>query len=321
MTFSKIVGCGSYLPNQVRTNDDISAMVETSHEWIYERTGISERRIASDDETVSILGYHAAKNALEMAGLDASDIDIIIMGTTTPETFLPSSACLIQAMLGVGQQCPAFDLNAACAGFNYALSIADNFIKSGQYKTALVIGSEVLSRLVNWKDRSTCILFGDGAGAVILQASESPGILSTHIHADGQYADHLTMPNPFTDYRVKDQRPYVSMSGNEVFKHAVKNLGEVINETLEKNKITHEDIDWFIPHQANLRIIKAMAKKFSLPMEKVILTIEKHGNTSSASVPLALDHAVRQNLIKRGDTLLIESFGGGFTWGSALIKF
>ncbi len=321
MPYSKIIGSGSVLPDKVLTNDDLAKMVDTSHQWIIERTGIIERRIASHDESNVFMAEIASRRALEMAELKPSDIDAIIIGTTTPDQYFPSTACLLQKQLGITNRCPAFDISAACAGFIYSLSIADAFIKTGQYKTVMVLGSEILSRLLNWEDRSTCILFGDGAGAMILTASDEPGIFSTHIHAAGQYDDLLYTKNPYTHPDSRTDAPKLVMSGNEVFKYAVKLLGEVILETLHENDMQKSDIDWLVPHQANIRIISAMAKKLNMPMEKVIVTIDKHGNTSSASIPLAFDSAIRSNKIKRGDNIIMESFGGGFTWGSALIKY
>ncbi|MCH9698737.1 MAG: ketoacyl-ACP synthase III [Gammaproteobacteria bacterium] len=316
--YSRIAGTGSYLPSQVRTNNDISKMVDTSDEWIFDRTGIHERRIAGDQETASSMAGIAAQRALDAAGLQAANIDLIIVATSSPDTIFPSTACLLQHRLQA-PQCAAFDIQAACSGFIYALSVADQFIKTGQAKKALVVGSEINSRLLDWNDRRTCILFGDGAGAVILTPSENPGILSTHIHSDGNYSDLLYIPNPAGGLCSADA--VIHMSGNEVFKVAVNTLGRIVDETLMANGLNKSDIDWLVPHQANIRIIKATAKKLGMSLDKVILTIEHQGNTSSASVPLALDEGIRDGRIKRGDTVLMEAFGGGFVWGSALVNY
>lgn len=316
MKYSRIIGTGSYLPSKIVTNADLEKIVDTSDSWIIERTGIHERRIISGDETVVSMSFAAAEKAIEAAGIDKNQLGMIIVATTTADNLLPTTACAVQEKLGISG-CAAFDIMAACAGFSYALSIADSYIRTGNIKYALVIGTEALSRITNWEDRGTCILFGDGSGAAVLGASDEPGILSTHVHAAGQYKDALyTTPN----YDSK-QLPYVIMQGGEVFKIAVNKLGEVIQEALAANDMDPAEIDWFIPHQANLRIIQAMAKKFNIPMEKVVLTIDKHGNTSSASVPLALDTAIRDGRIKPGQVLLLESFGGGVTWSSALVKY
>ncbi|MEE9412116.1 MAG: beta-ketoacyl-ACP synthase III [Methylococcales bacterium] len=316
--YSRIAGTGGYLPAEVRTNGDISKLVDTSDEWIFERTGIRERRIAGADETASSMAEMAARCALDAAGLQAAKIDLIIVATSSPDTVFPSTACLLQGRLQAAQ-CAAFDIQAACSGFIYALSIADQFIKTGQARKALVVGSEINSRLLDWTDRSTCVLFGDGAGAVLLTASEKPGILSTHIHSDGNYSNLLYVPNPTGG--VCGGKPVIHMSGNEVFKVAVNTLGRIVDETLAANHMQKSDIDWLVPHQANIRIINATAKKLGMALDKVVLTIERQGNTSSASVPLALDEAVRDGRIKRGDTLLMEAFGGGFVWGSALVNY
>lgn len=314
--YARIAGTGSYLPEQVLTNNDLAARVETSDEWIFTRTGIRERHIVAPDETCSMMASQAAKRAIEAAGIQGEELELIIVATCTPDKLLPSTACLVQAAIGAFG-CPAFDVSIACAGFNYGLAIADQFIRNGSVKCALVIGSEVMSSLVDWTDRSTCILFGDGAGAVILQADMTPGILSTHLHADGRYGDLL-----YVDTGIRQvEEPKVMMKGNEVFKVAVNSLGDVLTETLEANQIAAAQVDWLIPHQANMRIISAMAKKLDLPMDRVIVTVDRHGNTSAASVPLALDTAVRSGKVKRGETLLLESFGGGFAWGSALINY
>lgn len=315
---TKIIGTGSYLPEQVRTNADLEKMVETSDEWIVTRTGIRERRIAGPDETVATMGFHAAERALEMAGIDKNDIGLIVVATTSSSHAFPSSACMIQQMLEI-DDAAAFDLAAACAGFTYALSVADQYIKNGAVKHALVIGADVLARMLDPEDRGTIILFGDGAGAVVLGASEEQGIISTHLHADGRYGQLLTLPNQ--DRANQDTPAYVTMAGNEVFKVAVTELAHIVDETLEANKLDRSAIDWLVPHQANLRIISATARKLGMDMDKVVVTLDRHGNTSAASVPTALDEAVRDGRIQRGQLILLEAFGGGFTWGSALVRF
>ncbi|WP_455205014.1 beta-ketoacyl-ACP synthase III [Kaarinaea lacus] len=322
MKYSRIIGTGGFLPEKILTNHDLEKMVETSDEWITERTGIKKRHVAGDNETTCDLAEHAARAAIEAAGLACDDIDLIIMATTTPNQIFPSTACLLQQRLDI-HGCAAFDVQAVCTGFVYALSVADKFIRCGSAKNALVVGAETLSRIVDWTDRSTCVLFGDGAGAVILQASDEPGILSTHLHADGQYKDLLTVPAGISDgyHLMQEGKAYVQMQGNEVFKMAVNTLGRIVDETLAANNMEKSDINWLVPHQANIRIIAATAKKLRMSMEQVVVTVQEHGNTSAASVPLALDAAVRDGRIKRGDTLLLEAFGGGFTWGSALLKY
>jgi 3-oxoacyl-[acyl-carrier-protein] synthase-3 len=321
--YSRIAGTGSYLPERVLTNDDLSKLVDTSDEWIAARTGIRQRHIAAEGETTGDLGYHAAVRALEAAGVEAGELDLIVLGTTTPDLIFPSTACLIQHRLGAAG-CPAFDVNAACSGFVYALTVADKFIRSGAAKTALVIGSETLTRMVDWSDRTTCVLFGDGAGAVVLKADDETGILSTHMHADGGKKELLWNPVGVS-VGFKENEPNagvrIRMAGNEVFKHAVKALDAVVEETLQANGLDRHDIDWLIPHQANLRIIEATAKRLDMPMERVVVTVDKHGNTSSGSVPLALDAAVRAGKVQRGQLVLLEAFGGGFTWGSALLRY
>ena len=316
--FTKIIGTGSYLPEQVRSNADLEKMVETSDEWIVSRTGIRERRIAAPDECVATMGFTAAQRALEMAGVAASDVGLIIVATTSSSHAFPSSACMIQQMLEI-DDCAAFDLAAACAGFTYALSVADQYIKNGVVKHALVIGADVLARTLDPNDRGTIILFGDGAGAVVLGQSEEPGILSTHLHADGRYSKLLTLP--YQDREHQDQPAYLTMAGNEVFKVAVTELAHIVDETLQANNLDREMLDWLVPHQANLRIISATAKKLGMGMDKVVVTLDRHGNTSAASVPSALDEAVRDGRIKPGQLILLEAFGGGFTWGSALVRF
>ncbi|RQW64213.1 beta-ketoacyl-ACP synthase III [Vibrio viridaestus] len=315
--FSKILGTGSYLPSHVRTNADLEKMVETSDEWIVTRTGIKERRIAADDESVATMAFYAAEKALEMSGIDASDIDMIIVATTSGSHTFPSSACQVQAKLGI-KGCPAFDVAAACSGFMFGLSIADQHIKSGMCKNILVIGADALSRTCDPEDRSTIILFGDGAGAVVVGASEEPGILSTHIYSDGEHGPLLSLEVP-ENGDAPDK--WLHMAGNEVFKVAVTQLARLVKDTLAANNMDKSELDWLVPHQANLRIISATAKKLSMPMDQVVVTLDRHGNTSAASVPSALDEAVRDGRVQRGQTLLLEAFGGGFTWGSALIKF
>ncbi|MEL0555115.1 beta-ketoacyl-ACP synthase III [Klebsiella sp. B345] len=316
--YTKIIGTGSYLPEQVRTNADLEKMVDTSDEWIVTRTGIRERRIAAPNETVATLGFEAAKNALEMAGVSPEQIGLIIVATTSGTHAFPSSACQIQSMLGING-CPAFDVAAACAGFTYALSIADQYVKNGSVDYALVIGADVLARTCDPTDRGTIIIFGDGAGAVVLGASEEPGIISTHLHADGRYGQLLTLPNAD---RVDPENPiYLTMAGNEVFKVAVTELARIVDETLAANNLERSALDWLVPHQANLRIISATAKKLGMSIDNVVVTLDRHGNTSAASVPCALDEAVRDGRIQRGQLILLEAFGGGFTWGSALVRF
>ena len=315
-TSSRIAGTGSYLPKKILSNADLEKMIDTTDEWIFSRTGIRERRIAAKSEHTSDLALEAAKNAIASAGIDANQIDLIVIATTTPDKIFPSVATMVQRKLGLAG-CPAFDLQAVCSGFIYALATADNFIKVGGTKCALVIGAEIFSRITDYTDRGNCILWGDGAGAVILQATNSEqGIISTHLHADGNYEKMLHVP------RKHDGTPdTVHMEGNAVFKMAVNTLDQIVDETLAANNMQKSDIDWLVPHQANIRILQATAKKLDMPMDKVVVTVDKHGNTSAASIPLALDVAVRDGRIKRGDVILMEAFGGGFTWGSALIKY
>ncbi len=316
MTNSRIAGTGSYLPEKILTNADLEHMVDTTDEWIFSRTGIRERHIVADNEFTSDLALQAAYKAIESAGIKAEDIDLIIVATTTPDKIFPSTACILQRKLGIAG-CPAFDVQAVCSGFVYALATADNFIKAGAAKCALVIGAESFSRITDWTDRGNCILWGDGAGAVILQASQKPGIISTHLHADGSYENMLHVPRK-NDMSSCDT---VVMEGNGVFKVAVNTLDAIVDETLAANGMQKSDIDWLVPHQANIRILQATAKKLSMSMDRVVVTVDKHGNTSAASIPLALDVAVRDGRIKRGEIILMEAFGGGFTWGSALIKY
>lgn len=322
MTYARITGTGSYLPENVITNKDMEKLVDTTDQWIRERTGIEQRHIAVEGQTTVDLAEKACRFAMEAAGVDPQDIDLIVFATSTPDKVFPSSACILQARLGI-QGCPAFDIQAVCSGFVYALSVADKFVKTGSSKKALVVGAEVFSRILNWEDRGTCVLFGDGAGAVVLEASEETGILSTHIHADGQYEELLHVPCGIADGfdQFKAGRGFVEMKGNEVFKIAVNTLGKIVDETLEANQMQKSDVDWLVPHQANLRIIAATAKKLNMSMDQVVVTVDKHGNTSAASIPLALDVAVRDGRIKKNEVVLLEAFGGGFTWGSALLRF
>jgi 3-oxoacyl-[acyl-carrier-protein] synthase-3 len=322
LSHSQIIGTGSYLPEKVLTNVDLEKMVETSDAWIRERTGIRERHIAATEETTCDLAEKAARRAIEAAGIETSEIDLIIIATTTPDQIFPSTACLLQQRLGI-QGCPAFDIQAVCTGFIYALDIVDKFIRTGAAKCALVVGAETLSRIIDWKDRGTCVLFGDGAGAAVLRAGEAPGILSSHLHADGRYEPLLRVPAGVSRgyEQLQAGEAYIHMLGREVFKVAVNTLGSLVEETLHSNGMDHVDIDWLVPHQANYRIIEATAKKLRLPMDKVVVTVGEHGNTSAASIPLALDVAVRDGRIKRGDVLLLEAFGAGFTWGSVLVKY
>jgi 3-oxoacyl-[acyl-carrier-protein] synthase-3 len=318
--YSRIIGTGSYLPDRVLTNFDLEKMVETSDEWIRTRTGIERRHIAADDQATSDLAYHASRAAIESAGLAPEDIDLVIVGTTTPDLVFPNVACLIQEKLGI-RGGPAFSVEAACSGFLYGLATADQFVRGGQAKRALVIGAETMSRIVDWTDRETCVLFGDGAGAVVLEASEHPGIIYSKLGADGRYRDLLYASSGVSTRRPGCEVPALKMKGNEVFKVAVKTLENIVDDVLEQNRLEKGQIDWLIPHQANIRIIKATAKRLSLPLERVVLTVKEHGNTSAASVPLALDVAVRDGRIRRGDLLLLEAFGGGFTWGAALVRY
>lgn len=320
--YSIITGTGRYLPERILTNFDLEKMVDTTDEWIRTRSGIERRHLSAEGQTTSDLCVEAAKNAMDAAGVGPDDIDFIAIGTTTPDRIFPNTGVLVQEKLGI-HGCAAFSVEAACTGFIYALSIADKYVRAGDAGCALVIGAERLSSMVDWTDRDTCVLFGDGAGAVILKPSEEPGIVSTHLHADGKYKDLLYFPSGISDKfeQLKAGNDFIRMKGNEVFKVAVRTLGRIVEETLAKNQLEKSDIDWLIPHQANMRIIQATARKLGMPMDRVIQTVKDHGNTSAASVPMALDVAVRDGRIQRGDTLLLEAFGGGFTWGSALIKY
>ena len=321
MMYSKILGTGGYLPEKILTNADIEKMVDTTSEWIVERTGIQQRHIAAEHESALSMAEQAARIAMAEAGIHPADVGMIIIATTTPEKMFPSTACLLQQRLGIAG-CPAFDLNStACAGFVYAISIADQYIRSGTIKSALVIGSEVMSRVVDWTDRTTCVLFGDGAGAVVLGASNEPGILSTHLHADGTHKDVLSLTISIGKPFDVEEALFLKMTGNQLFKLAVNILSDLFAETLAANGLKKTDIDWLVPHQANIRIIQAMAKSLDLPLEHVAITLQEQGNTSSASIPLALDKAIRDGRIKRGEMLLLEGFGGGLAWGSALIKY
>jgi 3-oxoacyl-[acyl-carrier-protein] synthase-3 len=319
MMFSRIIGTGSYLPEKVVTNDDLARRVDTSDEWIRTRTGIRSRHVAAEGQLASDLALPAAQRALQSAGVDAGDIDLIIVATTTPDIIFPSTACILQSKLGVAG-CPAFDVQAVCSGFVYALTIADLFIRSGQAKHVLVVGTEVYSRILDWSDRGTCILFGDGAGAVIVAASEKPGILAAKLHADGSHKEMLCVPGSVNGGKVWGS-PFVHMDGGSVFKFAVRVFEEGAHEVLEAAGLTVSDLDWFVPHQANIRIMEATARKLGLPNEKLIATVDHHGNTSAASIPLALDEAVRDGRIHPGQTLLLEAVGGGFTWGAVLLRW
>ncbi len=319
--YSKIIGTGRYLPEKILTNKDLEKIVDTNDQWIQERTGIKQRHVAAEGQYTSDLAYNASIKALEAAGIEATDLDMILVGTTTPDLIFPSTACLLQSKLGV-PGIGAFDVNAACSSFVYALSVADKYIKSGTHKRILVVGAETLTRIINWEDRTTAVLFGDGAGAAVLEASDEQGILSTHIHANGDHADLLTT-NKGPSRGMDDSKTgpiAIMMKGNAVFKVAVKTLGSIVDETLEHNNMEKSDVDWLVPHQANLRIITATAKKLKMDMDQVIVTVDQTGNTSAASVPMALDYGIRSGKIKKGQTVLLEAFGGGFTWGSALLK-
>ena len=322
MTYTKIVGTGRYLPEKILTNFDLEKMVDTSDEWIRTRTGVERRHVVRDDETTSDMCVAAAKTAIEDAGVDVTDIDMVLVGTTSPDLIFPNCATLVQHRLGI-PACPAIGMEAACTSFIYALTTADKFIKAGEAKCALIIGAECISKLVDWTDRNTCVLFGDGAGAVIVKASDEPGIIATHLGADGQYKELLYYPVGASKelHKAGTDEAGITMRGNEVFKVAVKTLGNVATEILEKAGVDMDELDWLIPHQANLRIIQATAKRLKLPMEKVILTVQDHGNTSAASVPMALDVGVRDGRVQPGQLVLMEAFGGGFTWGSVLMRF
>jgi 3-oxoacyl-[acyl-carrier-protein] synthase III len=317
VSFSRITGTGGYLPEGILTNADLEKMIDTTDEWIFDRTGIRLRHIAAPGETTSDLALHASRRALDAAGLHVADLDMILVATTTPDQIFPSTASLLQAKLGVGG-CPAFDLQAVCSGFVYALATADQFIRTGQCRHILVVGAETLSRITDYTDRGNCILWGDGAGAVILSRSEEPGVISTHLHADGAYRALLEVPGGVSRNDVADTK--IRMEGRAVFRVAVNTLDQIVDETLAHNGISKSEVDWLVPHQANIRIIQATAKKLAMSMDHVVVTMDTHGNTSAASIPLALDVAVRDGRIKPGDLVLTEAFGGGFTWGAALIR-
>ena len=322
MIYPRIVGTGSSLPDRIVTNADLSEIVETSDAWIRERTGIGQRHIVDDEESTCDLAERAARRALDAAEIDPSTLDLIVVGTTTPDRIYPSTACRLQARLGAGE-CPAFDVQAVCTGFIYALGVVEKFFRAGDVGRALVVGADTHSRLLDWSDRGTCVLFGDGAGAIVLEASESPGVISTHLHADGRYESLLYVEGgtPRGAGRIADGGAYTKMQGSEVFKVAVRTLHRIVDETLDSNNMDRSDIDWLIPHQANIRIIEATARKLGMSMERVIVTVGEHGNTSAASVPLALDTGIRDGRVRRGQVLLLEAFGGGFTWGSALVRY
>ena len=322
MIFPRIAGTGSSLPERIVTNAELAESVDTDDEWIRERTGIRRRHIVDESESTCDLAERSARNALDAAGIEPVSLDLIVVGTTTPDRIYPSTACRLQARLGAGE-CPAFDVQAVCTGFVYALGVAEKFFRAGAVNRALVVGADTHSRLLDWSDRRTCVLFGDGAGAVVLEASDSPGVMSTHLHADGRYEPLLYVEGgtPRGAGRIADGGAYTKMQGNEVFKVAVRTLRRIVDETLAANDLDRADIDWLIPHQANIRIIEATARKLGMPMDRVIVTVEDQGNTSAASVPLALDAAVRDGRVQRGQILLLEAFGGGFTWGSALVRY
>ncbi|MEQ1437967.1 beta-ketoacyl-ACP synthase III [Fontimonas sp. SYSU GA230001] len=319
MGYSRIAGTGSYLPERVVTNSDLAARIETSDEWIVSRTGIEARHVAADGELTSDLALHAARRALQAAAVEPGDIDLIVVATTTPDMVFPSTACILQSKLGV-KQGAAFDVQAVCTGFIYALATADKFVASGASRCALVVGAEVFSRLLDWNDRRTCVLFGDGAGAVVLKPSDAPGIYSTHLYADGSYGHILRVAGGIAEGKVRGN-PFLEMDGQAVFKLAVRVLDECSREALEANGFSGSDIDWFVPHQANLRIINATADKMGIPRERVVTTVHRQGNTSAASVPLALDTAVRDGRIRPGHLVLLEGVGGGMTWGSVLLRW
>jgi 3-oxoacyl-[acyl-carrier-protein] synthase-3 len=322
VSFARIGGTGSYLPERILTNREIESIVDTSDQWIRDRTGIRQRHIVADDESTCDLAERAARSALESAGRRADEIDLVIVGTTTPDRIYPATACRLQSRLGIPEG-PAFDVQAVCTGFIYALGVAEKFIRTGTSRAALVVGADTHSRLLDWSDRGTCVLFGDGAGAVILEAADEPGVYSTHLHADGRFESLLYVDGgtPKGNGVIAQGNAYTKMRGNEVFKIAVRTLGRIVDEVLEANAMQRSDLDWLIPHQANIRIIEATARKLNMPMDRVVVTIEDHGNTSAASVPLAMDIAIRDGRIRRGDKLLLEAFGGGFTWGATLVKY
>lgn len=323
MKTARIIGTGSYLPERIMPNSELEAMVDTTDEWIVARTGIKQRHVAAPDELTSDLAEIAARRAIEAAGIQASDVDLIVVATTTPDLVFPSVACLVQNRLGIHTGCPAFDVQAVCAGFVYAMDVVHRFFQTGGCTRALVVGAETFTRILDWTDRNTCVLFGDGAGAVVMEASDEPGIISTHLHADGKYHELLNVSSGVSSNysQVVRGEAYTQMQGGEVFKWAVKALGDIVDETLAHNNMQKSDVDWLVPHQANIRIIAATAKKLHMNMDQVIVTVERHGNTSAASIPMAFDEGVRDGRIKRGDTIIMEGFGGGFAWGSALLRY
>jgi len=320
---ARVTGTGSYLPERIMPNSELEGMVDTTDEWIVARTGIKQRHVAAEGELTSDLAEHASRRALDAAGVEPSDVDLIIVATTTPDLVFPSVACLLQNRLGIHTGCPAFDVQAVCAGFVYAMDVVHRFFQTGGCTRALVVGAETFTRILDWTDRNTCVLFGDGAGAVVLEASDEPGIISTHLHADGKYHQLLNVSSGVSSNysQVLRGEAYTQMQGSEVFKWAVKALGDIVDETLEHNGMQKSDVDWLVPHQANIRIITATARKLNMSMDQVIVTVDRHGNTSAASIPMAFDEGVRDGRIKRGDTLIMEGFGGGFAWGSALLRY
>ncbi|MBY0578232.1 MAG: ketoacyl-ACP synthase III [Burkholderiales bacterium] len=318
--YSRVIGTGSHLPERILSNYDLEKMVETSHDWIVSRTGIVERHIAAENEATSDLALQASRRAIESAGIDVDEIDLIIVATTTPDMLFPSTASILQSKLGIRNNCPAFDVQAVCTGFIYALATADCYLRSGKYRHALVVGAETLSRVIDWTDRATCVLFGDGAGAVVLRASETPGILSSHLHADGSHSHILAVPGRICDGKIQGS-PFVTMNGHAVFKIAVNVLEKVATEALLANHMSPSDLDWLVPHQANIRIIEATSRKLGLGMDRVVVTVDRHGNTSAASIPLALDCAAKAGRFREGETLLMEGVGGGITWGALLLKW
>src|SRR5271157_2064491 len=321
--YSRIAGTGSYLPEKILTNADLERLVDTSDEWTRSRTGIERRHVVAEGETTTDLAEHAARRAMAAAQVTGAEIDLICVGTTTPDLVFPNVGTLLQDRLGIHNGCPAFSLEAACTGFVYALSVADKFVRLGESKCALVVGAETLTRIIDWNNRGTCVLFADGAGAVVLKPSNEPGIISTRLHSDGRYQHLLMYPDGVSKgfHLVREGKACVQMKGNEVYKVAVNTLGQLVTETVNANNVTKDQLDWLIPHQANIRIIEAIARRLELPMERVIVTIKDQGNTSAASVPLALDTGIRDGRVRRGQLLLLEAFGGGFTWGSALIRY
>ncbi|MGA8259206.1 MAG: beta-ketoacyl-ACP synthase III [Arenicellales bacterium] len=323
MKTAKVIGTGSYLPQRIMPNSELEGMVDTSDEWIVARTGIRQRHVAAPDELTSDLAEHAARRAIEAAGIQPSDLDLIVVATTTPDLVFPSVACLLQNRLGIHTACPAFDVQAVCAGFVYAMGVVHRFFQTGGCTRALVVGAETFTRILDWTDRNTCVLFGDGAGAVVLEASDAPGIISTHLHADGKYHELLNVSSGVSSNysQVLRGEAYTQMQGSEVFKWAVKALGDIVDETLAANDMQKSDIDWLVPHQANIRIITATARKLNMSMEQVIVTVDRHGNTSAASIPMAFDEGVRDGRIQRGQTIIMEGFGGGFAWGSVLLRY